>query len=96
MGEEPAEVISAVARAHLTLASRAKTRATVTEIAMQATAHVASVGSKRRARRIAINRAYRAMRCSARTHAARALIWATSPTTLTNASQRAIDRKSVV
>ena len=71
----------AVARAPPTRVSHAKTQATVQAVALVTVArHAASVARKARAHRAMTNsHASRAMKCSARTLAARVSTWATSP-----------------
>ena len=82
------ETILDVARAQPIRASHGQIQVTaITAI----TAVAASVAHKARARyAMTSNRAHRVTKFSARTHAARVLTWASSATTLTNASQPAM------
>lgn len=80
---------TAAAHAHPTQASHGKTLATATAAAQRV---AISAGHKPRARQGTTSHASRAMKCSARTHAAPVLTWATSATTLTNVNRPATYR----
>ena len=92
-----AAAISAVAHVPPTLVSHDKTPVTVLAL-VTVPRHAVSAAHKRRAHRATIsmkaNRAFRAMKCSARTHAARAWTWVTSLTILTNANPPAMCRQA--
>lgn len=98
-----AAAISAVAHVPPTLVSQDKTQVTAAEMVKEmgkvmakamVPRHAVSAARMRRARRATIsmkaNRAFRAMKCSAKTHAARAWTWVSSPTILTNANPPAM------
>ena len=82
-----AAATTAAALAPPTQASRVKTQ--VTAVMVQPS-HAASAGHKPHARQETTNHASRVMKCSVRTHAARAWTWVTSATTSTNANRAAM------
>ena len=90
---EVAAVTTAVARVPPTLVSHGKTLVTVLVMATAAR-HVASVAHKAHALRVTTKHANHVMKCSARTHVAHVLTWASSVTTLTSASRPAMCQRA--
>lgn len=84
---EVAAATTAVAHAHPTLASHGKTLVTATAEVHRV---AISAGHKPRARQETSNHASRVMKCSAKTHAAPVLTWATSAMTSTNVNRPAM------
>ena len=84
---EVAAATTAVAHAHPTLASHGKTRVTATAEVHRV---AISAGRKPRVRQETSSHASRVMKCSAKTHAAPVLTWATNATTLTSVNRPAM------